>query len=533
MKKLFLYIRLSDADDDLKNKTESNSVANQRALLYQYIKSHEELRLYEAVEFIDDGFSGTNDRRPSFERMIEALKNGESKLVLCKDFSRFFRDYVEIGDYLERIFPFLGVRFISVNDSYDSDDYKGTTGGMDVVMRYIVYSYYSRDLSQKIKTVLRSKIKHGEYIASHAPYGYIKDPQDKHKLIPDPVAAPIVQRIFALACEGKKVGQIARILNEDHVETPAAHFARIHPDSKKHKKRSPKQDWGVYSVRYIIERPEYTGANVSFKRDYKSIDNPVSKKRDMEDWLIIPDCNVPLVSKEDFEKAQAAIDRGKSYTQRTLNYPLRSLLRCGECGRALVRHSRAKRIYYQCESSRYSAETTCPLGEKFYEDDLEKAVIGNLRQMLELLVDHDKKIQEAAAKTKGSMDNMKQTVLRVEGRMKRNQSDRLGAYEQYSDGKINRDEYLAIRDKLTEENAQMQAKLTELQEDIKALEAKSDPEMELYGSEARNLLKAENVTNEMLMFFISRVKVFGGMRLEIEYRFSDELMAELGGVENG
>ena len=99
MKKLFLYIRLSDADDDLSSKRESDSITNQRALLYQYIKNHDELQLYEAVEFIDDGFSGTNDRRPSFERMIEALKNGESKLVLCKDFSRFFRNYVEIGDF--------------------------------------------------------------------------------------------------------------------------------------------------------------------------------------------------------------------------------------------------------------------------------------------------------------------------------------------------------------------------------------------------------------------------------------------------
>lgn len=533
MKKIFLYIRLSDADDDLKNKTESNSVANQRALLYQYIKTHDELRLYEAVEFVDDGFSGTNDRRPSFERMIEALKNGESKLVLCKDFSRFFRDYVEIGDYLERIFPFLGVRFISVNDGYDSDDYKGTTGGMDVVMRYIVYSYYSRDLSQKIKTVLRSRIKHGEYIASHAPYGYIKDPENKHKLIPDPVAAPVVQRIFALAVSGKNLGQIARILNEEHVETPAAHFARIHPESRKHKKRSPKQDWGSYSVRNIIERLEYTGANVSYKRDYKSLNHPTSNKKDKEDWLIIPDCNVPLISQETYEKAQSAIAVGKPYTQRKLDYPLRSLLCCGECERAMVRHSKAKRIYYQCEASRYSAETTCPLGERFYEDELQKAVIGSLRQMLELLVDHDKKIQEAAAKTKGSMDNMKQTVLRLESKMKRNQSERLGAYERYSDGRIGRDEYLAVRDKLTEENAQMQAQLTELQEGIAALQAKTDPEMELYGSEARNLLKSENVTNEMLLFFISRVKVFSGMRLEIEYRFSDELMTELGGGENG
>ena len=198
-----------------------------------------------------------------------------------------------------------------------------------------------------------------------------------------------------------------------------------------------------------------------------------------------------------------------------------------------MRHSRAKRIYYQCENSRYSAETTCPLGERFYEDELEKAVIGNLRQMLELLVDHDKKIQEAAAKTKGSMDNMKQTVLRIESKMKRNQSERLGAYERYSDGKISRDEYLIIRDKLTEENAQMQAQLTELQQGITALEAKTDPEMELYGSEARALLRAENVTNEMLLFFISRVKVYSNMRLEIVYRFSDELMTELEEMKNG
>ena len=141
MKKLYLYIRLSDADDDLKFKTESESIANQRTLLYRFIRARREFDGYEVVEFIDDGYSGTNGNRPSFERMIESLKNGEANVVICKDFSRFFRDYVEIGDYLERIFPFLGVRFIAVNDGYDSDDYKGSTAGMEVVMKYIVYSY--------------------------------------------------------------------------------------------------------------------------------------------------------------------------------------------------------------------------------------------------------------------------------------------------------------------------------------------------------------------------------------------------------
>ena len=234
--KICFYIRLSSADDDLRYKTESESISNQRALLTQFVKSHPEFAPYEIIEFVDDGFSGTNGNRPSFERMIEYLKDGKAKLVICKDLSRFFRDYVEIGDYLERIFPFLGVRFIAVNDGYDSNDYIGTTGGMDVVMKCIVYGFYSKDLSQKIKTVLKAKAQKGQYIGSYAPYGFLKDPKDKHHLIPDPVAARIVKRIFSLALEMKTTGEIARILNDDHVETPAAHFKRLYPESKSFRK---------------------------------------------------------------------------------------------------------------------------------------------------------------------------------------------------------------------------------------------------------------------------------------------------------
>ena len=214
MKKLYLYIRLSDADDDLKFKTESESIANQRTLLYRFIRARREFDGYEVVEFIDDGYSGTNGNRPSFERMIESLKNGEANVVICKDFSRFFRDYVEIGDYLERIFPFLGVRFIAVNDGYDSDDYKGSTAGMEVVMKYIVYSYYSRDLSQKIKTVMSTRKSKGEFVASQAPYGYMKDPDDSKHWIPDREAADVVYEIGLYVMDGFGPSQIARKLRE-------------------------------------------------------------------------------------------------------------------------------------------------------------------------------------------------------------------------------------------------------------------------------------------------------------------------------
>ena len=166
------YIRLSDADRDLmkkEGKTESESVSHQKALIQNFVNEKDELKDCEQYEFFDDGFSGTNFDRPSFEKLIEQIKKGKINCVIVKDFSRFGRDYIELGDYLERIFPFMGVRFISINDHYDSLDYKGTTGGLDVVMKNIVYDYYSKDLSVKVMTVKRAKMKRGLYIGGHVP----------------------------------------------------------------------------------------------------------------------------------------------------------------------------------------------------------------------------------------------------------------------------------------------------------------------------------------------------------------------------
>ena len=161
------YIRLSQADRDLMkkdNKSESESISNQKALIQNFINSNAELRGCEQFEFFDDGYSGTNFERPSFERLLEKIKKGDINCVIVKDFSRFGRSYIELGDYLERIFPFLCVRFISINDHYDSQDYKGTTGGLDVVMKNIVYDYYSKDLSVKIKT---AKLRYIQFFPFH------------------------------------------------------------------------------------------------------------------------------------------------------------------------------------------------------------------------------------------------------------------------------------------------------------------------------------------------------------------------------
>ena len=170
-----IYIRLSMADEDTGtgNKAESDSISNQRMLINRYLDNHPTLSKYPRLEFADDGYTGTNFHRPQFSAMMEKVRHGEINLICVKDFSRFSRDYIETGNYLECTFPFMGVRFISINDGYDSDDYKGTTGGLEVVMRSIIYAAYSKDLSVKTTTAKIQMMKQGKYVGGYAPYGHL------------------------------------------------------------------------------------------------------------------------------------------------------------------------------------------------------------------------------------------------------------------------------------------------------------------------------------------------------------------------
>lgn len=533
--KVCLYIRLSSADRDLGHKSESDSIVNQRALLHQYLKDHKDFYPYETIEFVDDGYSGTNGDRPSFERMITFLRDGGAKLVLCKDLSRFFRDYVEIGDYLERIFPFLGVRFIAVNDGYDSDDYKGTTAGMDVVMKCIVYGFYSKDLSQKVKTVLRAKQKKGQFVGSYAPYGYLKDPEDKHHLVPDPVAAPIIRRIFDMALSGKTTGDIAKVLNADHVEPPAAHFRRLYPNSKKFQKTTSKSNsWTCMNVYLMLKRQEYTGSVVAQKKKYKSIDNPQVTVNDEKDWIIVPNCHEAIVTTEEYEKAQEAIIHAGKYDRGTNTYLLRSLVRCGVCGRIMSRSRKGAHtgIFYKCDKNRYIEDSPCPIGERFYEAELEKLVLSSLSQLLQVVVDEYKRMQEAAAKTKGTVENMRSSILRIEQSIKKNATARMDAYEKYKDGILTREQLMKLRGQIKEENQILETEKKSLSEQLTALETAKSSELHETASAANDFLKAENVTNQMLMTFIDHIKVYSGMRIEIAYRFSNPFMEMLDGLQS-
>ena len=216
-----MYLRLSSEDGDLKDtgKAESESISNQRGLLQSFISSRPEFSGWEISEFCDDGWSGKNFERPDFLRMMEQVKQGQIHCIVVKDLSRFGRDYLVVGNYISRVFPFLGVRFIAVNDGFDSSRPQDIDS-LDTSFKTLIYDLYSRELSGKVKNAKRMRAEKGLFLSPFAPYGYVKDPEDKNRLLIDKEAAYIVRQIFALTIDGVRPTEIAAMLNREGVPTP-------------------------------------------------------------------------------------------------------------------------------------------------------------------------------------------------------------------------------------------------------------------------------------------------------------------------
>ena len=274
--KIAIYLRLSLADGDLKkgSKDESNSIENQRILLHDYIGKQEDL-FGEIVEYVDDGYTGTNFNRPAFQKMIVDLKQGDIKVIMVKDLSRLGRDYIGVGDYIEQIFPLMGVRFIAVNNSFDSMKLNNGTPGIEVAVSNLVNNMYSRDIAKKIRATLETNWKNGKATCTNVPFGYVWNKKGGQRWEIDPEAAPCVKKVFELALSGRNTTQIAYGMNELNLPTPGLYAKRknllmgsnpiIAPDSE--------MLWNAAIVWRILRRYEYTGALVMGRRKKIDVNN--------------------------------------------------------------------------------------------------------------------------------------------------------------------------------------------------------------------------------------------------------------------
>lgn len=345
-----IYIRLSKEDD--KWKEESNSITMQRVVLKKYIE--ENFADYEVVEFCDDGYTGTNFERPGMQEMLCRIRDGKIDCVIVKDFSRFARDYVELGSYLEQIFPFLGVRFISVNDGYDSINYQGSIADIDVNFKNLLYDLYSKDLSEKVRASLAIRKEKGQYVSGNSPFGYEKDPEDRHALLIAEDEAEVVRRIFSLTLDGLTSVQVAKLFNKEGVKTPVEFKIE-----KGRTSRQPKGErflWSSSTVCQILRNEIYVGNIVQkkYEKDFVGGKNHIKPR---EEWLVSYGHHEPIINKEDFDKVQAG--RGqKRPPQTNPPHPLVGKLVCGCCKKSL-RYRRGLNPYFTCHQRYSNAMENC------------------------------------------------------------------------------------------------------------------------------------------------------------------------------
>ena len=521
-----IYIRLSMADEDTGNgsKAESDSIGNQRMLINRYLDNHPTLSKYPRLEFADDGYTGTNFHRPQFAAMMEKVRHGEINLICVKDFSRFSRDYIETGNYLECTFPFMGVRFISINDGYDSDDYKGTTGGLEVVMRSIIYAAYSKDLSVKTTTAKIQMMKQGKYVGGYAPYGYVLHPEIRNKLKLDPEAAEVVRRVFDEALEGRNTSQIALGLNDDNIPTPGQYFKGKHPDKKKFSYMSDKISWTASMVYKIIINYVYTGATVGRRQKSSGVGSRKRIRLEQEDWIVVEGMHEAIVSKEEFELAQAVIRGGVKKPKRNPHYyPLKGLVCCGNCKRALTRRkSRNVRGYfYQCTHSTNDRDTECPVGERYSEAWLENAAYNAIGQMLSLAEKKAVKNHEISKRRKSAISECADTIRNLQKQSEQLKAVKLRLYEKYTSGSIAKSEYLKRKAEADAKMAENEEAIRKGHERMQELDSEHPCSDERLDAVLGEYQKNEGLTYELAHALIDAIYVHGQDSVEIVWKFKD------------
>lgn len=308
MKKIAGYYRLSVEDDG--EKPESSSIANQRRLIKSYVRQDAELSQYPYCEFFDDGYSGTTMERPGMGKLLAAVKRGELYAVIVKDISRFSRDYIDLGTYMERIFPLLGIRFIAVLDHYDSKDKKNLwhAAGMDIACKGLLADFYCKDVSAKVKSALEARRRMGKYAVGNTPFGYAKAADDKYQLVIVPQEAETIRYIFGLAAAGSTLTQICQRLNRERIPTPQQYKA-LRREQAGTQLQLPEKRWQAGMVRSILTNESYIGNMVYGKTKQAAVGSKKKLCKPKEEWKIFEAHHEAIVDRELFDALQTRFQK--------------------------------------------------------------------------------------------------------------------------------------------------------------------------------------------------------------------------------
>lgn len=524
-----LYARLSSED----NGKDSDSIESQIELMEKYIAENPTMK--KAAAFIDNGYTGTNFERPGFQQMIDAARAGAINCIVVKDLSRLGRNYLETGSFLERIFPFLGVRVIALNDNYDSASLSNNSE-LAASLSNIINDFYAKDISRKVFSALAVKMANGEYIGAWEKYGYLKDPENKNRLIVNPETAPVVQQIFQWRSTGMSYMGINKQLNEMGILSPGQYKAERGIVTNNNQKPR-KILWNKHIISDILKDITYIGHMAQRKTTQNLCSGVPFTRVDERDWVIANNTHEPIITQELFDKVQE-VNRSSAATAKS-NYGKYDYLPkakniygaklvCADCGaqmklqRSISRKKDKAYFTYICPTYAEHGQAGC-LKKRMRKADLDNAVFQAIRAQMDTFFEYATVIKKLLAKKQAVKSNasQKQAKASLSLKVRNLRSQISNLYIDFKDGLLNDEEYLMQKEKYSEKLAEAERALNTFVED------ESETEEQLVGMKrwaaiSKKFANAAELSEELLTACVKQIKFHSDDYLEIEFNYMQE-----------
>ena len=525
------YIRLSIEDS---GKTDGYSLENQEKLVRDYIADQQDMRLYRL--YIDNGATGTVFERPAFDEMMQDMKDGKINCIVVKDLSRLGRNYLEAGNYLEQIFPFFRVRFISITDGYDSNSPDVTDESLIIPLKNIINEGYAKDISLKITTSFESRKKQGQFMGRYPVYGYLKDPANKNHLIVNPETCGIVKRIFQMRNSGMALGAIASQLNAEGIPSPAR-YLWIKGLSKE--ERHQDSYWDRINVKRLLTNKMYLGILV-YGKERSSFAKGIKRQQVPEsEWKYVPNAHEAIIDQELFDSVQKKLEDTKqnflNMTGINEDYRPENLFRgrihCSDCGGAMKMSkfvntrkdgSIDRYAVYECWRRKKLYDLSCPqrsIRKAVVDKTVEEAIRFHIRTFL----DTEQVIAKLNRSPKGraAASDIQNHIREKQRRISKIERLSTGIYEDYREGILNEEEYLAIRSRYGEEKEGLLKEVDALM----LAEREHEANYHSTGSLAdivRKYAEFPEINREIVEAFIADIQVHTDSHLVITFAFEDE-----------
>ena len=505
-----LYIRLSKEDE---SEGPSQSVQNQESLLREFVQQHR-LSVYDT--YIDDGWSGTNFDRPAFQRMIADIEAKKVNMVITKDLSRLGRDYILTGHYMERYFPEHRVRYISLLDGIDTG--VDSTANDITPFRAIMNDMYAKDISKKIKSVKRDKQRKGQFIGGKPVYGYKMHPTEKNKIVIDEAVAPIVRRIFAMALSGMSCRNIATLLNQEGVPTPAtyANLPVVRP--------GPYTGlWSSERISDMLQNETYIGNMVqgrSVKISYKS---KKCLKQNPANWVVVEGTHEPLVDAETFRKVRMLVNSRRHTRSRIYDFLLKGLIFCHECGYplAVLNRKNAKGedvLYFVCRTyQRFTKAGVCTC-HSIKEKTVTDVVIAKVREVCQAYLNPDKllPLAQEAVENAGKQSSLESELQALQSKIESLTANLDRMYSDRLNGLLPEEDFQRIFNRTKLDRKLLEEKRQELELQKKSPVRSEDRAREL----VQRFIETAGESRELLVSLIERVELTADKEIIIKFRFA-------------